>query len=226
MWHQTVSRLRALDRGPPSRMVRSHEPASRPMPSARPPGLAFQPALEGGAPVTGQHAHLLEHRGGPFDADVPGPQCREDPGVADSVAGGVPGQHDDQRPADPQADPAFPAAGLTPPAGQVDRPDEPRVLQAGVVVLIEAGEVLAGFGQPRLKPSDGGTRGGRRRWFARSAPPVVLTGRRPGPSSGRRTAGGSGACQPAEPRPPLAAARRRAGIRGGPAASTTGSGRP
>ena len=69
--------------------------------------LAFQPALEGGAPVIDQHAHLLEHLGGPFDADVPGPQCREDLGVADSVARGVPGQHDDQRPADAQADPRF-----------------------------------------------------------------------------------------------------------------------
>ena len=139
--------------------------------------LAFQPALEGGAPVIDQHAHLLEHLGGPFDADVPGPQCREDLGVADSVARGVPGQHDDQRPADAQADPAFPAAGLAPPVGQVDRPDEPRVLQGGVVALVEAGEVLAGFEQSWLEPSDGGTWGGRRRRFARSAPPVVLTGR-------------------------------------------------
>jgi len=139
--------------------------------------LAFQPALEGGAPVIDQHAHLLEHLGGPFDAEVPGPQCREDLGVADRVAGGVPGQYDDQRPADTQADPAFPAARLTPPVGQIGRPDEPRVLQVGVAVLVETGEVLAGFEQPRLEPSDGGTRGGRRRRFAWSAPPVVLTGR-------------------------------------------------
>ena len=191
--------------------------------------LAFQPALEGGAPVIDQHAHLLEHLGGPSGADVPGPQCREDLGVADGVAGGVPGQHDDQRPADAQADPAFPAAGLTPPVGQVDRPDEPRVVQVGVAVLVETGEILAGFEQPRLEPPD--RRGTRR------APAAVCAERpagradgpapRPGgPSSGRRTAGGSGACRPAEPRPLLAAARRRAGIRGGPAASTAGNGRP
>ena len=82
---------------------------------------------------------------------------------------GVPGQHDDQRPADTQVDPGFPAARLTPPAGQVDRPGEPRVLQVGVVVLVEAGEVLAAFEQPRLEPPDGGTRGRHRRRFARSA---------------------------------------------------------
>jgi hypothetical protein len=144
--------------------------------------LAVQPALEGGAPVIGQHAHLLEHLGGPFDADVPGPQCREDLGVADSVADGVPGQHDDQRPADAQADPAFPASGLTSPAGQVGRPAEPRVVRVGAGVLVETGEVLAGFEQPWLEPPDGGTPGGRRWRFARSAPPVVLTGRPLGPA--------------------------------------------
>ena len=114
---------------------------------------------------------------------VPGPQCREDLGVANSVPGGVPGQHDDQRPADTQADPAFPAASLPPPVGQVDRPDEPWVLQVGVAVLAETGEIPADFEQPRLEPPDGRSRGERRRRFARSAPPAVLTGRPLGPAA-------------------------------------------
>ncbi len=173
--------------GPGPRAAVAHGPQPRPGLPADAVGeafeLAFQPALEGGAPVIDQDAHLLEYLGGPSGADVPGPQCREDLPVAEGVAGGVPGQHDDQRPADTQADPAFPAAGLTPPAGQVDRPDEPRVLQAGVVVLAGTGEVLAGSGQPRLEPPDGGTRGGRRRRFARSAPPAGLAGRPLGPAA-------------------------------------------
>ena len=173
--------------GPGPRAPVAHGPQPRPGLPADAVGeaveLAFQPALEGGAPVIDQHAHLLEHLGGSFDADVPGPQCREDPGVADGVAGGVPGQHDDQRPADTQVDPGFPAARLTPPAGQVDRPGEPRVLRVGVVVLVEAGEVLAAFEQPRLEPPDGGTRGRHRRRFARSAPSAVLTGRPLGPAA-------------------------------------------
>jgi hypothetical protein len=44
-------------------------------------------------------------------------------------------------------------------------------------------KVLAGFEQSWLEPSDGGTWGGRRRRFARSAPPVVLTGRPLGPAA-------------------------------------------
>jgi hypothetical protein len=55
-------------------------------------------------------------------------------------------------------------------------------VQVGVVVLVETGEVLAGFEQPRLEPPDGGTPGGRRRRFARSAPPAVLTGWPLGPA--------------------------------------------
>ena len=175
----TPDGLQAAGSGP--RAPVAHGPQPRPGLLADAVGeaveLAVQPALEGGAPVIDQHAHLLEHLGGPSGADVPGPQCREDLGVADSVPGGVPGQHDDQRPADTQADPAFPAASLPPPVGQVDRPDEPRVLQAGVVVLAETGEIPADFEQPRLEPPDGRSRGERRRRFARSAPPAVLTGR-------------------------------------------------
>ena len=80
------------------------------------------------------------------------------------------------------------------------------------------------------EPPDGGTRGRRRRRFARSAPPAGTTrpaSRPGGPSSGRRTAGGSGRVPAMQNRDCSSrAARRRAGIRGGPAASTTGNGRP
>jgi hypothetical protein len=56
-------------------------------------------------------------------------------------------------------------------------------VQVGIVVLVETGEILAGFEQPRLEPPDGGARGGRRRRFARSAPPAGLTGRPLGPAA-------------------------------------------
>jgi hypothetical protein len=56
--------------------------------------FALQPGFEGGAPVIDEHAHLGQDLGHPFDADVHGSDGGEQLGVADDVAGGVPGQHD------------------------------------------------------------------------------------------------------------------------------------
>jgi hypothetical protein len=145
--------------------------------------LAFQPPFEGGTAVIGQHAHLLEHLGDPFDADVPGPQCREDLGVADLVAGHVPGQHDDEGPADPEPQSSSPAASLAAAVGEIQSPGQPRVAEVGVGALIDPGEVPAGLEQPRLDPAAGRADRGGRRGLARSTAAAVLVNRAFGPAA-------------------------------------------
>ena len=117
--------------------------------------LAVQPAFEGRAPVIVEHAHLLEDLGDPRGADAQGPLYRDDLGVPDSVAGLVPGQHDDQRAADPEPHSPPPAAGLAAAPGQVEPPGQPRVARVGAGALIEPGEVPAGLEQPALDPAAG-----------------------------------------------------------------------
>src|SRR5659263_559363 len=104
-----------------------------------------------GMPVVDEHAHLLEHLPDPFDTDRQRTQRREDLGVVHLVARGVPGQDDDQCPADIEPRSPSPAAGLASTVGQVDRPGQPWVAQVGVVALVEPGEVSAGFEQSRRR---------------------------------------------------------------------------
>src|SRR5450759_4238049 len=125
--------------------------------------FAFKPTFEGSPPVVDEHAHLLEHLPDPFDTDRQRTQRREDLGVVHLVARGVPGQDDDQCPADIEPRSPSPAAGLASTVGQVDRPGQPWVAQVGVVALVEPGEVSAGFEQSWLGPPDAGTDGWRRR---------------------------------------------------------------
>ena len=81
-------------------------------------------------------------------------------------AGLVPGQHDDQRPADGEAESPPPASGLAAPPGQVESPGQPRVAQVGVRVLVEPGEVPPCLEQPGLDPAEGRAPGRRRRGLA------------------------------------------------------------
>src|SRR5674536_147270 len=146
-------------------------------------GWTAYPTFEGSPPVVDEHAHLLEHLPDPFDTDRQRTQRREDLGVVHLVARGVPGQDDDQCPADIEPRSPSPAAGLASTVGQVDRPGQPWVAQVGVVALVEQGEVSAGFEQSWLGPHDAGTDGWRRRRLARGASPVVPTDRARGPAA-------------------------------------------
>src|SRR5664280_2544121 len=157
MRFQTDAMSWALERGPPSRMVRSQISTAARMFGAV--EFAFQPTFEGSPPVVDEHAHLLEHLPDPFDTDRQRTQRREDLGVVHLVARGVPGQDDDQCPADIEPRSPSPAAGLASTVGQVDRPGQPWVAQVGVVALVEPGEVSAGFEQSWLGPPDAGTDG-------------------------------------------------------------------
>ena len=85
----------------------------------------------------------------------------------------MPGQHDDQRPADGEPESPPPAAGLTAPPGQVKPPGQPRVAQVGVHVLAEPGEVPPGLEQPGLDPAEGRAARRRRRGLGAGTPTTV-----------------------------------------------------
>ena len=142
-------------RGPPLRRVRSQASTSWRMPAVRPSSLRSSHLSKDGTAVVGQHADLLEHLDGPFDADVPGAQCRKELGVAHLVTGRVPGQHDDECPADPVPQSSSPAASLAAASARYSRPGQPRVAEVGVRALVEPGEVPAGLEQPGLDPAAG-----------------------------------------------------------------------
>ena len=132
------------------------------------------PRMLGGGHL--EHAHFLEHLGDPPGADVHGLLQRDDLRVPDGVARLVPGQHDDQRPADVEPQSPPPASCLAALPGQVESPGQPRVAEVGVRVFVEPGEVPPRLEQPGLHPAEAGR-------------PAGACGGWPGP---RRSTGGPG----------------------------------
>src|SRR5450759_125948 len=105
--------------------------------------FAFQPTFEGSPPVVDEQTRstLID-------------SARSAGKISEwyTVARGVPGQDDDQCPADIEPRSPSPAAGLASTVGQVDRPGQPWVAQVGVVALVEPGSL----GGIRTVPASGG----------------------------------------------------------------------
>ncbi|MGE7439799.1 hypothetical protein ACQKM5_39515, partial [Kitasatospora sp. NPDC001175] len=119
---------------------------------------------------------MVEYFRGPFDAESPGPQGREQLGVPDDVAVGVAGQHDDQGPVNAQAIASGPAVGLAEAVGDVPGPGQPWVVGPRVLPAVEPGEIAAGLEQSRLDSAGG--RRKRRGGVGKPGPSPALAARR------------------------------------------------
>ncbi|MFC4507213.1 MULTISPECIES: hypothetical protein [Streptomyces] len=124
--------------------------------------LALQPLFERRRPVVLEDADVGEYFHCALDAEPAGSQGREDLGVPHDFPADMAGQHDHQGSADVEADTARPAMRFAETMCGMPGPGQPRVVEPGMFLAIEPGEISAGLEQRRLEPAGDRPVGGGR----------------------------------------------------------------